>query len=253
MTEGGFPSPQEVEMNLLEATVPDVWDGSNVQYGRALPSGLSPSLLKIVSKHLASRHLLIQGPPKSGRSSLVFDLACDVAASTSCRCLDHNRCSCIAVTLFRPSQSKTQEDQGFPLHCRSSPAALATDESQSDQFSKHVLRRIQIRWIASLHDLLQQLYCLQGSPFNELPTAILLDDLDLLCAVQQSRDAGHPQNGDNGHSTMSKEAAKIRARQSLVCKCTFACFCFVFAARLLARIHAPLRKKCCDCGILCKH
>ena len=170
-----------------------------------------PSLLQTVSQLLASRHLYLQGPPKSGRSSLVFDLAYSIAASAPCRCNDGNsHCSCIAVTIFRPA--KAQDDM-YPLCCQPAENSqpLPTQNHESDSFPKDLLRRIQIRWIASQQDLLTQLLSLQGSPQHEQPRALFLDDLDELCAAPSPLQQVNSNEHFHGGPAM-------RARQSLVCK-----------------------------------
>lgn len=189
------------------------------------PSHLT-SLLYTVAEKLSTRHLFLRGPPKSGRSSLVMDLACELAVTTPCRCPDitsadtnSNSCSCIAVTLFLP----VAEESNFPLHCQSVSTAFVTnmEYSSSQQsatafsFPKQLLRRIQIRRVASLEDLLGQLFRMQGVLLPEQPSALLLDDLDRLCgSLAATPNLDRISSPSSGHA----DATKLHARESLVCK-----------------------------------
>jgi hypothetical protein len=192
--DGGYP--QHLGYNLLQPAA----NNSGEPPPPVQPPQFLQSLLNTVAKQLSSRHLFLQGPPKSGRSSLLMDLACELAATTPCHCPVEStvdRCSCIAVALFLPLAQSS-----FPIHCQP-----ATNRSTAASFSKHLLRRIQVRRIASLHDLLQQLWSIQGEPLEKQPSALLLDDLDQLVLAQPEQ----PQ-------TLNDDLVSSRARESLVCK-----------------------------------
>ncbi len=155
------------------------------------------SLLSTLTDHLSCRHLIIQGPSKSGRSSLLMDLACDLAARAPCRCVGDRPCSCLAVVLFLPL---AQEE--FPLQCQQQPG----DKTRS--FDKQTLKRIHIRRIANPRDLQQQLWKIQGAGWHEQPYALLLDGLDCITSFAQEE-------------SQSPTPIQIRARQSLLSKFRF--------------------------------
>lgn len=156
------------------------------------------SLLSTLTNHLSCRHLIIQGPPKSGQSSLLMDLACDLAAKAPCRCVGDRPCSCLAVILFLPL---VQEE--FPLVCQQRPG----DKMQS--FHRKTLKRIQIRRIANPRDLQQQLWKIQGVGWHEQPYALLLDGLDHITSYTQEESV------PTYHSPTPIQA---RVRQSLLSK-----------------------------------
>lgn len=156
------------------------------------------SLLSTLIDQLSCRHLFIQGPNKSGRSSLLMDLACDLAARAPCRCVGDRPCSCLAVILFLPL---AQEE--FPLLCQRHPG----DKVRS--FHRQLLKRIQIRRIANPRDLQQQLWKIQGAGWHEQPYALLLDGLDRItsCVLEESIPTSTP-----------LAPIQTRARQSLLRK-----------------------------------
>ncbi len=156
------------------------------------------SLLSTLTDHLSCRHLIIQGPSKSGRSSLLMDLACDLAARAPCRCVGDRPCSCLAVVLFLPL---TQEE--FPLHCQQQPG----DKTRS--FHKQTLKRIQIRRIANPRDLQQQLWKIQGAGWHEQPCALLLDGLECITSFTQE---------ESLPASQSPTPIQTRALQSLMSK-----------------------------------
>jgi hypothetical protein len=190
------------------------------------PPHLTP-LLKTVAEDMSSRHLFLQGPPKSGRSSLLMDLACELAASSPCRCphMNNGQCSCVSVAIFLP-----EGEADFPIHCEPEESIAAMDhmeftssqQQSKPSFSKQVLRRIQIRRIISVQDLLQQLWSMQGLPIHEQPGALLLDDLDRLCSGFPIESSG--MQGHNGPFPSTQvDPIKARTRESLVGTfCSFA-------------------------------
>lgn len=218
--EGGVLS--HVGYSLLETSATGHEDGAltnDNDIGTASQSSQAakrkPSLLHTVSQHLENRHILLQGPRNSGRSSLLMDLACAIAASAPCRCMEDlggSRCTCSAVTLFRPVPANNQ-DERFPMSCFPSQAG-ASDKLQrrfssrdinSSPFPRSLLRRIQIRWVASFQNLLEHLLGLQGSTLLETPVALLLDDLEQLCTRELPSHA-------------FSDGSKLRLRKSLASK-----------------------------------
>lgn len=167
------------------------------------------------------RRMLLQGPPKSGRSSVAMDLAYATATATPCRqhCeMSSSSCRCVAVTLFLPCNNDNgaaQQDPQFPLHCQElatpnvrqdTNSSISTSLQQQGQHSFQVemqqleqskaavssqhattawkmdiLRRIQIRHVASVLEVWEYLLTVQGKPVGEQPWGgILVDSLDVL-------------------------------------------------------------------------
>jgi hypothetical protein len=163
------------------------------------------------------RRMLLQGPPKSGRSSITMDLAYAIAAATPCRqhCeASSSSCRCVAVTLFLPCNNDTsnggaQQDPQFPLHCQKLTTTHVHQDDQQQQQGQHsfqvqmqqleqskaavssqhattawkmdILRRIQVRHVTSVREVWQYLLTVQGKPVGEQPWGgILIDSLDVL-------------------------------------------------------------------------
>jgi hypothetical protein len=168
------------------------------------------------------RRMLLQGPPKSGRSSVAMDSAYAIAAATPCRqhCeASSPSCRCVAVTLFLPCNNDNapaaQQDPQFPLYCQELAAqqqdanattstSTNTDLQQQGQHSFQVqmqqleqskaavssqhatttwkmdiLRRIQVRHVASVREVWEYLLTVQGKPVGEQPWGgIVMDGLD---------------------------------------------------------------------------
>ena len=142
-----------------------------------------PSLLSSLT---SSGRILLQGPHKSGRSSLIMDLAHALASNTTCRSGCPTHCQCPVVTIIRPT---LDEETSFPLYCQylqSSDTPVHTEDtvrpkraklhhSSRQQYNSDALRRIRILRVASIKDALSYLLSVQGSL-----RGILFDDLDVL-------------------------------------------------------------------------
>ena len=164
------------------------------------------------------RRMLLQGLPKSGRSSVAMDLAYAIAAATLCRQHCEASCRCVAVTLFLPCHNNNgaaQQDPQFPLHCQELTTtqvqrdtngnnSTALQQQRQDSFqvqmqqleqskaavsSQHattawkmdILRRIQVRHVTSVREVWEYLLTVQGRPVGEQPWGgILIDSLDVL-------------------------------------------------------------------------
>jgi hypothetical protein len=150
--------------------------------------------------------MLLQGPPKSGRSSVAMDLAYAIAAATPCRQHCEASCRCVAVTIFLPCNNDNgaaQQDPQFPLHCQelttthvqqdmngNNSTALhqqqgqhsfqaqmqQLEQSKAAVSSQHattawkmdILRRIQVRHgVASVREVWEYLLTVQGKPCGE--------------------------------------------------------------------------------------
>lgn len=145
--------------------------------------------------------ILLCGPSKSGKSSLAMNLAYTKASLVSpCLCLDSRMCHCIAVTMYVPAfptsttstpasgatealTSSLRNDDNFPLPCRRVDKGRAGDELCVLDWDPRILKRIRVNWVASVHELLQNLLEMLGKPLQERPRsggAIIIDDLDLI-------------------------------------------------------------------------
>jgi len=114
------------------------------------PSSTHVSLLHQIAQQSDSRHIILSGPPASGRTSLLLDLG-----------LACNQTVIIFV-------GDTDESNVFPLPCTNTTPSIAPPAS---------LSRIQVRRIATFADCLEQLWSLPTDGVG----AILLDDVDTIC------------------------------------------------------------------------
>ena len=154
--------------------------------------------------------ILLQGPSKSGKSSLVMDFALSLASKEPCRCNNsfgdnifkvasdctNQTCqNCLAVTLFVPAQ----RDRPFPLFCEqldnsnSDYEYLREDEKGDSNFDEKIRqkelklnyasKRIQVRHVTSISDIIRYLLSITGRPIEEQPFAgLIIDDIDVLCS-----------------------------------------------------------------------
>jgi hypothetical protein len=157
-----------------------------------------------------SPSILLQGPPKSGKTSLALDLAYAMACSAPCRCQDasslsSSSCTCVAATLFLRekdssslslSTSSPPPRNDFPLFCRpiqdnnNTHTPISTFETLAQNHPQPAaslldhpkwLGRIQIQYVSSARQVLHYLLTIPGKPLTKQPIgAILIDDLDLL-------------------------------------------------------------------------
>ncbi len=130
-----------------------------------------------------SKRLLLQGPDRSGRSSMVMNLAyaSSCAATAPCHCL-LRPCRCTNVVIYRKSQASPPPDD-FPMPCRfTGHTKKDCNGHVQDDWDPDSLRRIRIEYVSSAHEILQDLLRMPGKPWQDQPTqAILIDDLDLIC------------------------------------------------------------------------
>lgn len=142
---------------------------------------------------LEKPQILLQGPAKSGRSSLAMDFAAEMAANAVCQC-NSRQCLCKPVAFLRP---ESKASSFFPMRCYRSGVdesgvdfrhrmqeLLKTSTSRDNNttiWNPNTLKRIQVHHLASFRDCLQYLLCLQGKPKHEQPySAIIIDDIDWL-------------------------------------------------------------------------
>lgn len=132
--------------------------------------------------------LLIQGPSKSGLSSLLLELACSLASLTPCRCIELP-CRCTAVWLLRPAdKSSSSEEDCFPLHCRHLDPSIDTIRLPSAfSYPRSLLHRIQVHHISHPRDAYKSLLQVQGLARSKQPYGgILVDDIDRISGADTS-------------------------------------------------------------------
>jgi hypothetical protein len=147
---------------------------------------VSHTLCLLRSYH--SRSIMLQGPPKSGKTSVAMDLAYSSASSAGCLGGCGSSCSCVAAILYRTADS---EHDDFPLQC------LVKEEETTKEFSTRyhqldmptdwepqVLKRIRIRYVQSVRDVLADLL---ATPLMQQPLgAIVIDDIDRMASKESN-------------------------------------------------------------------
>lgn len=138
---------------------------------RVLPEApVRPCILNTISDDIV-HPILLSGPEGSGKSSILLDLACTLAAQTPCRCND-TPCRCNAVLFLSPLAMK----ESFPLFCH---PWSDQENSQDSRLDKNLLNRIRIHHVATLHEIYTILLSLQGLHVTHQPWGgILIDNLD---------------------------------------------------------------------------
>jgi len=163
------------------------------------PAFLLSNLLHRLS--ISSQRILLSGPSKSGRSSLLLNLACHLAAMTPCHSAfcgrQHQPCTCSAVIFFQFHANGNDDSSDFPLECHQAmsqeengtkPSPL---ESTSQPWSRTsattsfttaamrpLLKRIQVVHVHSARDVYTHLLMLDSVGVG----GILVDDLDRITA-----------------------------------------------------------------------
>ena len=208
-----------------------------------------------VSNHSNQNHhspspppcILLQGPQESDRSSLLMDLAVEMALSAPCKCRaaaatappPRSSCICQPVAILRPES----QSESFPLFCyrcrrrrrrgvgggTTSNDTRTSFQEKLQQFTKsnrtpqeleeedncwnpHILRKIQVHHFVSFRDCLHLLLSMQGKPLHEQPfRAILIDDVDGLVfsppVLDEDRTATHANHHHHHHHHHPYESA----------------------------------------------
>jgi hypothetical protein len=141
------------------------------------------------------RRFVVVGPSKSGKSSLVMDLALSVARREPCRCprygesiFQSNRSelrdpvchNCIAVTLFLPAL----KDCEFPLLCEKQQFK---SKKQHIRKNEHIAvsgsKRINVRHVTSARDIVSYLLSAGELPREKQSFGgFFIDDIDVICS-----------------------------------------------------------------------
>ena len=163
------------------------------------PAFLLPNFLHHQS--LSSQRLLLSGPSKSGRSSLLLNLACHLAAMTPCHSAfcgrQHQQCSCSAVIFFQFHADGNDDSSQFPLECHQvisqeeNGTKRSSFESTSQTWAgsspnasftaaamRPLLKRIQVVHVHSARDVYAHLLTLDSVGVG----GIFVDDLDRITA-----------------------------------------------------------------------
>ena len=182
--------------NSARTNTPPIIDDSSREH-QPLPCLLLPR---------DSRRILLQGPERSGRTSMVMNLAytCASRRSSSCHCMAQP-CRCTTVVLYRKTPHSSLEED-FPLPCHDTGVTAKRKRGLAGEHSIHdwkldVLRRIRIEYVSSPREILQDMLGLLGKPWQDQPLqAILIDDLDQICHNDHDGDdagRGRIGGGDN--------------------------------------------------------
>jgi hypothetical protein len=184
-------------------------DGSNDVQRLPLPSHppsfIETALMVEDSATKDVKHAFLSGPPQSGMSSLLLELACSLASKTPCRCSPNRAggsttgpsslasptssralpCNgCTAVLIFRPARHPNEGDP-FPIPCHSLDAEHEREDETLDcdgdkkptVMSPALLRRIQIHHVGSAREMFRTLLQVQGWEKSQRPVGgILVDD-----------------------------------------------------------------------------
>lgn len=150
---------------------------------------------------------LVNGPSKSGKTSLAMDLACCRAYNHACQCLDPATCDCVSVLYFRLDRSNEsntattqRQSDDFPLSCHQRQQSLE-NKSQETQLSSlysnledrtkeereghdsSVLRRIKVLYVSSTQEILCELLAILGQQQHACQS-IIIDDIDKIAASE---------------------------------------------------------------------
>jgi hypothetical protein len=149
------------------------------------------------------RRILLDGPQKSGKSSLVMDLALSVASREPCRCpcfgtnifqsstsstayCEQTCQNCVAVTVFVLASN---DDRDFPLLCekqQQSTSKLSSRHS-NEKILLNTCKRIHVRHVNTVRDVVSYLLTISGLPIDQQPFGgIFIDDIDVLCSRNDS-------------------------------------------------------------------
>lgn len=151
-----------------------------------------PSIIPCVD----SCNILLRGPPKSGRNSLVMNMAHSIASrqqqqQQQCSHCIGASCICVAVAILKPLCQENNDNQSqemFPLSCdlvESSPIDFygqlralqeTTFHNNTPSWNKTALRRIQVHRMTSVRDIMEFLLSVQGNN-NNIRGAIIIQDL----------------------------------------------------------------------------
>ena len=118
--------------------------------------------------------ILLKGPVNSGKTSLLIDSAYE-ETSKPCSCSGGGlSCDSIRAVVFCPLSKQVD----FPLPC------YRSSFGKHKQWDATRLKRIQVRHVTSLPQILQYMTKLQSD--TNPPSLIAVDDLDLLCQQSSS-------------------------------------------------------------------
>lgn len=158
----------------------------------------APPCLLLPDQIPAPRMIVLNGPKKSGRTSIAMDLAYSCACNFVCQeCVDAAGCQCVGAVFFR---STTQMEAEFPVTCHMVPVEDDTQDfstrytnihdrthGKNACFNPTVLKRIRVVYVSSIRDILFELLSLLGKPVSlQSCRCVIIDDLDLIASSETS-------------------------------------------------------------------
>ena len=163
------------------------------------PAGLeeitTQTIPSLIPTHKSS-NMILCGPCKSGRSSMVMNMAHSLAASHGDHCRSGHcgsaSCCCPDVVILTPLLEGKHER--FPLSCHVVEESLpldfygqlralqqsnhAEEPNKTTSWNKAALRRIQVHRMSSICNVMEYLLSFQGRNENPM-SAIIVEDLDI--------------------------------------------------------------------------
>jgi hypothetical protein len=170
------------------------------------------------------RHRIwLDGPAKSGKTSLAMNFAYAIAATAPsfCTCLSIQKCRCVTCVIYRPyypnggikknnDGNDHENDDLFPLFCERSTMTTKTTMMMNDDdddnnnnghyWDPNILQRIRIHRVRNKREILDDLLSILGRPLCEQPHgAIVIDGLDQITNMSSNeQDATVTVGGGSG-------------------------------------------------------
>ena len=130
-------------------------------------------------------NILVQGPSKSGKTSLAMDTAHSFATHAPCRgsCVKQF-CTCVGAVFITRNQAASTS---FPLYCQKVSVVKEQDfkaqlralDAPEPTWNEQGLKRIHVHSLASARDLLEYLLGIQGRADWERPSGcIVIDNIE---------------------------------------------------------------------------
>jgi len=191
------PSVSSPPWLLRDTATPFLYRGNHASLLDSSICQKEPSASSLTKVRRGCRRILVKGPRKSGRSTLLLDwartlakLRCDETEPCA-QCNFHPetcRCNYVDLILCRPASSPTVEDDEqrdlaelFPMGFANSAKDCSRRFSQREHWA---LRRVRVHWVHTKRQFLSVLLQMQGRPSMEQPWyGIFVDDLDKLAAM----------------------------------------------------------------------
>jgi hypothetical protein len=159
------------------------------------PSKPATPCLLLPDPRRAPRTMVLNGPKKSGKTSIAMNLAYSCASNFACQCVDASGCECMAALFFR---STSEKEADFPATCHivsseddkkdfSSRYSDLQDRTKEkiEGFDPSVLKQIRVVYVSSVQDILFELLSLLGKSVPlQACRCIIIDDLDQIASSE---------------------------------------------------------------------